>query len=346
MDDIKTVTKACKDCSEVKASFHKPQDDLKLIKATQPFERISLDFKGPLDSCSQNKYMLVIVDEYSRFPFVYACKDMKTSTVIKKLTDLLCVSGFPSYIHSDQGSNFMSYEFKSWLHSKGIPTSRTTRYNPRGNGQVERYNGIIWKTVLLALRSKQLPPTHWEYVLEEALHSIRSLLCTATNCTPHERMFCHTRKLFSGVALPSWIKPGPVYVKRHNRNKYDLLVEEAELLEANPHYAHVRLEDGREITVSLRDLAPNPALPTQRQDVTENMETDGYSQNETRFVSHDAQTNVEISVDEPSCDSDVAENPDHSSLHESTFRRPNTPPLRRSSRVRRPVERYGDPVSY
>ena len=106
------------------------------------------------------------------------------------------------------------------------------------------------------------------------------------------------------------------------------------------------MEDGREITVSLRDLAPNPALPTQRHDVTENMETDGYSQNETRFVSHDAQTNVEISVDEPSCDSDVAENPDHSSLHESTFRRPNTPPLRRSSRVRRPVERYGDPVSY
>ena len=213
---------------------------------------------------------------------------------------------------------------------------------------MERYNSIIWKTVSLALRSKQLPPTHWEYVLEEALHSIRSLLCTTTNCTPHERMFSHTRKSSSGVALPCWIKPGPVYVKRHNRNKCDLLVEEAELLKANPHYAHVRLEDGREITVSLRDLAPNSALPTQRQDVTENVETDGYSQNETRFVFNDAQINVEISVDGPSCDSDVAENPDHnySSLHESTCRRPNTPPLRRSSRVRRPIERYGDPVSY
>ena len=96
--------------------------------------------------------MFVIVDEYSRFPFVYACKDMKTSTVIKKLAGLFCVLGFPSYIHSDQGSNFMSYEFQSWLHCKGISTSRTTRYNPRGNGQVERYNDIIWKTVLLALR--------------------------------------------------------------------------------------------------------------------------------------------------------------------------------------------------
>ena len=101
--------------------------------------------------------MLVIIDEYSRFPFVYACNDMKTSTVIKKLTDLFCVLGFPSYVHSDQGSNFMSYELQSWLQNMGIPTSRTTRYNPRGNGRVERYNGIIWKTVLLALRSKNLP---------------------------------------------------------------------------------------------------------------------------------------------------------------------------------------------
>ena len=35
-------------------------------------------------------------------------------------------------------------------------------------------------------------------------------------------------------------------------------MEEAELIEANPRYAHVMLNDGRKITVSLRDLAPNP----------------------------------------------------------------------------------------
>ena len=32
--------------------------------------------------------MLVIIDEYSRFPFVYACKNLKASTLIEKLTDL------------------------------------------------------------------------------------------------------------------------------------------------------------------------------------------------------------------------------------------------------------------
>ena len=33
-------------------------------------------------------------------------------------------------------------------------------------------------------------------------------------------------------------------------------MDEAELIEANPQYAHVRLSNGRESTVSLRDLAP------------------------------------------------------------------------------------------
>ena len=73
-------------------------------------------------------------------------------------------------------------------------------------------------------------------------------------------MFFHTRKSFNGVSLPSWIKPGPVFVKCHNRNKNDLLVEEAILIEANPCYAHVMLNDGREITASLQDLAPK-SLP-------------------------------------------------------------------------------------
>ena len=85
---------------------------------------------------------------------VYACPDIKSATVIEKLTHLFSTFGFPAYVHSDQGSSFMSFKLKSWLHNFGVPTSRTNRYNPAGNGQVERCNRTIWQTVLLALRSK------------------------------------------------------------------------------------------------------------------------------------------------------------------------------------------------
>jgi len=36
----------------------------------------------------------------------------------------------------------------------------------------------------------------------------------------------------------------------------DPLVDEVELLQANPHYAHVRYPDGREMTVATKHLAP------------------------------------------------------------------------------------------
>ena len=108
-----------------------------------------------------------------------------------------------------------------------------------------------------ALKSRNLPLTYWEAVLQNALHSIRSLLCTSLNCTPHERMFSHARRSVNGTTIPFWLKPGPIYVKRHVRNKHEPLVDEAELIELNPNYAHVRIQDKRETTVSIRDLSPH-----------------------------------------------------------------------------------------
>ena len=47
-------------------------------------------------------------------------------------------------------------------------------------------------------------------------------------------------------------------LKQHNRsNKYDALVQEVELIEANPQYAHVRYTNGREDTVATKYLAPD-----------------------------------------------------------------------------------------
>ena len=55
----------------------------------------------------------------------------------------------------------------------------------------------------------------------------------------------------------TWLRPGPIYVKRHVRSKVDLLVNDAEIIEASPKFAHFRLNNGSETTVSLRGLAPH-----------------------------------------------------------------------------------------
>ena len=267
-DEVKSVVANCSVCCKIKPRFYKDPNTKHLIKATQPFERLNLDFKGPLPSSpeSPNKYILNIIDEYSRFPFAFACRDLKWTTIRDCCYQLFTLFGMPSYAHSDRGPNFLCQELKEFFWSHGIATSKTTPYNPQGNGQVEKYNGVLWKAINLQLQDKNLDVKYWEHCLPDALHSIRSLLCTATNEVPHDRLFNFHRRTSSGCSLPVWLtKPGPVFLKRHVRNsKYEPLVEEADLLEANPSYAHVKLKSGIEKTVSLRDLAPRGEVLTPR----------------------------------------------------------------------------------
>lgn len=68
---------------------------------------------------------------------------MQTSTVIKCLELLFSMTGMPDYIHSDRGRSFISQELKEYLLGKGVATSNSTPYHPQGNGQAERYVGVV-----------------------------------------------------------------------------------------------------------------------------------------------------------------------------------------------------------
>ena len=154
MADVKQVCSDCETCAELKPKFFKPPAG-HLIKSTQPMERLNIDFKGPLPTTSENKYFLCLVDEYSRFPFCFPCSDMTTETVIKCLDCLFSTYGTCGFVHSDRWSSFKSEKLKNYFLSKGIASSMSTPYNPRGNGQVERYNGVVWKAVQCLLKNKK-----------------------------------------------------------------------------------------------------------------------------------------------------------------------------------------------
>ena len=69
VEELRKLNASCPTCQKLKPQYHKSSGTL--IKATQPFERINIDFKGLLPSVTNNRYILTIVDEYSRFPFAF-----------------------------------------------------------------------------------------------------------------------------------------------------------------------------------------------------------------------------------------------------------------------------------
>ena len=95
-------------------------------------------------------------------------------------------------------------------------------------------------------------------MLDVALHCIRSLLFTSTNCTPYKRLFNFQRKSATGDSILTWLtRSKSALLKRHLRgSKYEPLVETVDILKVNPNYAHVRFNNGRETTVSLRHIVP------------------------------------------------------------------------------------------
>ena len=216
-----------------------------------------------------------------------------------------------------------------YFQRRGIACSRTSVYNAPGNGQCERYNGIIWTAVKLALKSRKLDTRQWELVLPDALHSIRSLLCTATNQTPHKRLFNFRRKSSFGTSVPSWLSnQGPVYLKRHVRpSKNDPIVDEVELVHSTPNYAVVRMPSGRETTVSLRDVAPcNVGGDEEKPTSTTNTRND---------VDRNPQSPVANNFDNNADCEELNINPEMS----DSVNIPEAP--RRSSRARKGVDRYG-----
>ena len=111
--DVHKVCCSCRICAELKPSFYE-REESHLIKASKPFERISINFKEPLPSSSRNKYLLVIIDEYSRFPFAFPCPNMYFSTAINCIEKRFSLCGMPLFVHSDNAPSYSSGSIKNF----------------------------------------------------------------------------------------------------------------------------------------------------------------------------------------------------------------------------------------
>jgi hypothetical protein len=79
-----------------------------------PFERIAFDIAGPFPiTDSGNKYIMVVMDYFSKWPEAYGLPNQEAVTVSNALMEnWICRHGLPLEMHSDQGRNFESNVFQ------------------------------------------------------------------------------------------------------------------------------------------------------------------------------------------------------------------------------------------
>ena len=78
------------------------------IKVGEPFERIGIDFVGPLERTKKgNKYILVVTDYLTKWPEAKAMEKATAENVVEFIYErIICRHGCPKIILSDRGTHF------------------------------------------------------------------------------------------------------------------------------------------------------------------------------------------------------------------------------------------------
>ena len=95
--------------------------------------------------------LLLVVDVYSRFPFVEPVLSTSASAVTPKLDQLFSTFGAPRVVKSDNGPLFNGEEFAKFARVLGFKHRKVTPLRPRANGEVERFVKT-WKKCIKAAK--------------------------------------------------------------------------------------------------------------------------------------------------------------------------------------------------
>lgn len=135
----------------------KVRAQLQLNVCGAPLYRLHLDFLGPIPaSVNNNKYILVIYDQFTKWVEAFAVTDQINETTAEKLVEeFIARFGAPLEIHTDQGRNFQSDLFKAVCKLFGVTQTRTIRYHLASNGQVERFNRSILQMIRCFINREQ-----------------------------------------------------------------------------------------------------------------------------------------------------------------------------------------------
>ena len=146
-----------------------------------------MDVLGPLPATPEgNKFVLVVMDYFTKWVEVFAMKDQTAETVAAVLVDeVFSRLGCPIELHSDQGSNFRSKVMTEVYRLMGIKKTQTTPYHPRGDGMVERMNRTLEDMLAHCVSERQ---TDWDQHLPLLAMAYRSAPHSTTAETPNMLM--------------------------------------------------------------------------------------------------------------------------------------------------------------
>nr|GEW90662.1 retrovirus-related Pol polyprotein from transposon TNT 1-94 [Tanacetum cinerariifolium] len=178
---------ACKMGKQAHAS-HKAKN---IVSMTRCLDLLRMDLFGPSRSYGENRYTLVIVDDYSRYTWTRFLTDKieafdqfeRFSKKIQNQLGCTIVS-----IRTDHGRKFDNeVQFGEFCNANGITYNFSASCTPQSNGVVERKNKTLQEMNRTMLNEQSLPQKFWCNVVDTLTYILnRILIRFILGKTPYE----------------------------------------------------------------------------------------------------------------------------------------------------------------
>jgi transposase InsO family protein len=170
------ICSACQAGKQV--GVHHPHKNI--MTTDRPLELLHMDLFGPIAyiSISGSKYCLVIVDDYSRFTWVFFLQEKShTQETLKGFlrwgqneSDLRVKK-----IRSDNGTEFNNSQIEGFLEEEGIKHELSSPYTPQQNGIVETKNRTLLDMARTMLDEYNTSDRFWAEAINTACYTINQL---------------------------------------------------------------------------------------------------------------------------------------------------------------------------
>lgn len=205
--DITDFCTRCVQCQERRNPTPTLKAPLQPIPSSRPFQRIAADLTELPLTANGNRYVLVVMDYFTKYVNLFPLPDQKACTVADCLFDkFVRQHGIPESLHTDQGRQFEAQVIQTLCQRMGIRKTRTTPYHPQSDGMVERFNRTLKRELGKRLSEAG---SSWDHILGQVELSYNTTPHSSTGYTPFFLVHGREARLPLSILSPPTSLPSP-----------------------------------------------------------------------------------------------------------------------------------------
>ena len=198
--DVNNYVQSCPICARRKGNYGKNSKPNigHLLRGSKPFSVIYIDYVHMPQSPDGKRYILTIIDSFSRFFYGYASSRDRGIDAARGLTQFMLEYAVPEVISSDRGTHFTNAIIEELCKSFHIKQNLHTAYRPQSSGMIERMHRTL-KNAIWACSEDQ--NCSWTDCLPYVKRAMNMSKNAATGCSPYYAVF-GTEPVVVGPVLP------------------------------------------------------------------------------------------------------------------------------------------------